>query len=77
MKKYLKIIFLVGAFASACYWHSIKDIRQSDSLILQNIEALAENEFPLGGIDCIADGSVDCPIGHIKVKYVIQGYSLR
>lgn len=77
MKQHLKIILLVGAFASVCYWRSIKDTSKPDSLILQNIEALAENEYPSVNTECIGNGSVDCPIGNIKVKYVIEGYSLR
>lgn len=77
MKQHLKIILLVGVFASICYWHSIKDTSKPDSLILQNIEALAENEYPSGNAICIGTGSVDCPIDHRNVEFVIEGYSLR
>lgn len=77
MKHYLKIVILASAFASICYWNSIKGTRQSNSFILQNIEALADNEYPLVSTQCIGDGSVDCPINSFKVKYVIEGYNLR
>lgn len=76
MKHYLKIVLLTGA-TFVCYWNSIKSTKQLDSLILQNIEALAENEYPSGYIDCTGNGSADCPINRFKVKYVIEGYNLQ
>lgn len=77
MKSYLKIVVLAAMFASVCYWNSNKTAGRAASLVLQNIEALADNEFPSGNIGCFSSGSVDCPIGQYKVKYVIQGYSLK
>lgn len=47
------------------------------SLILQNVEALADDEFSSDNMDCIGSGSLDCPSYHNKVKYVIQGHSLE
>lgn len=75
-KPYVKIVILVGMFASVCYWNSIKTTEQPGVLVLQNIEALAGNENFPAGTDCIGSGSVDCPINSCKVKYVIEGYSL-
>lgn len=75
MKNYLKVILLVGAFVSICYWSSVEISRQSSSLVLLNIEALANNESSMN-TDCVGIGSVDCPINHAKVEYVMQGYSL-
>ncbi|MEG0198506.1 MAG: NVEALA domain-containing protein [Acinetobacter sp.] len=46
--------------------------QKTASLILQNVEALAENEN-LPNIACVGNGSVDCPFGNIKVEYVVQG----
>ena len=43
---------------------------QDDILLLNNIEALANNEGGTGG-KCILSGSVDCPISHIKV-YIVR-----
>lgn len=77
MKTYLKIVILAVAVASVCYWNSNKTTGQAVSLALQNIEALADSEFPSGNSDCIGSGSLDCPMEHLKVKYVIQGHSLE
>ena len=41
-----------------------------EDLLLENIEALADNETSHGG--CLGSGSVDCPIGNIKVHMVIH-----
>jgi len=41
-----------------------------DSLMLENIEALASGE-EAELINCIGSGSVDCPIDHVKV-YLVQ-----
>lgn len=77
MKHYLKIVIVAGIFASVCYWNSINTTEQVKSLVLQNVEALADDEFPSGNIDCFGSGSLDCPSYHNKVKYVIRGYSLE
>lgn len=56
---------------------------KSSSLLLENIEALAANEDGAddgeveGGITyCVGVGSLDCPLTHDKVKYVVMGHSL-
>lgn len=53
------------------------------SLLLENIEALAadedgsdDGEVVGGKIRCIDVGSLDCPLTHEKVKYIVRGYSL-
>lgn len=76
MKTYLKIIVVAGIFASICYWNSINVTGRAESLIMQNVEALADNEFPSGNQACLGSGSLNCPIGNYKVKYIIQGRSL-
>lgn len=77
MKPYLKIAVVASMFASVCYWNSINTTEQVKSLVLQNVEALANGEFPSGNIECFGSGSVDCPFNHYKVKYVIQERSLE
>lgn len=56
---------------------------KSSSLLLENIEALAadedgtdDGEVEGGKTYCVGVGSLDCPLTHDKVKYVIKGYSL-
>lgn len=46
MKPYLKIVVVTSMFASVCYWNSIKTPETMKSLILQNVEALADDEAP-------------------------------
>lgn len=77
MKHYLKMAVVVGLFISVCYWNSIKTPENVKSLVLQNVEALADDEFPSSQTGCSGTGSLDCPSYHNKVKYVIRGYSLE
>lgn len=77
MKHYLKIAVVAGLFVSVCYWNSINTTEQVKSLVLQNVEALANDEFPSGNMECIGAGSLSCPVEHSKVKYIIQGHSLE
>ena len=37
--------------------------------------AIAGSEH-VTNLGCLGDGSVDCPINHIKVEHVVQGFSL-
>lgn len=69
-KPYVKIVILVGMFASVCYWNSIKTTEQLGVLALQNIEALAGNESTSASTSCFGSGSVDCPINSCKMKKV-------
>lgn len=69
-----------SSYSSYCYssmghWMPVKQVRDLNSLSLQNVEALASGETPIY-TSCIGTGSVDCPIQHDKVKYVSQGFSL-
>lgn len=47
-----------------------------NTLLNYNIEALAAGEGSSVS-RCFGSGSVDCPVIHTKVKYVVQGYSLE
>ena len=73
MKNYMKLIF--GLIVLIGYWPTVKTPKRVNSLFLQNVEALAGGEH-VTNLGCLGDGSVDCPINHIKVEYVVQGFSL-
>ena len=40
------------------------------NLMLENVEALAAGES--GGGYCWGSGSVDCPLTHVKVRFVVE-----
>ena len=71
----MKLIFGLGLIALVGYWPAAKTPKRVNSLFLQNVEALAGSEH-VTNLGCLGDGSVDCPINHIKVEYVVQGFSL-
>lgn len=78
MKNYLKLTFglvVITLLVGSWHYNSVKADSQIPSLVLQNIEALAEDESSMN-VDCIGIGSVDCPGTKLKVKYVISGYGL-
>lgn len=76
MKNYLKVILPVAAVAaSILFFNTEKPSSHMSDLLLQNVEALAENEKPVN-VECGGTGSVDCPINGVKVKYVFQKLSL-
>ena len=73
MKNHFKLAFGIVLFFSVVYWSIIENSqRKFASLVLQNIEALADNEHVIKP-HCLDVGSVDCPIGNVKVGYVIYG----
>ncbi|MEG1007936.1 MAG: NVEALA domain-containing protein [Bacteroides sp.] len=77
MKTFLKVtFFLIAAVSLSCFcghWNSVVESYNLSTVLLQNVEALANGETP-SQIVCISSGSVDCPIMSDKVKYVSQGY---
>lgn len=76
MKKNLvmKSILVLCVIAAICYCN-LPQKTQESSVILMNIEALAADEN-IKPMYCILKGTVDCPINHEKVKYVLSGYGL-
>ena len=71
-KKILFIALFLAAVAASFQW-SVEH-ENLDSLMLENIEALASGEGHVS-IDCLGSGSVDCPISHVKVYLVSEsGY---
>ena len=73
-----RLKFLIAlAVLSGGYWsYNHKEGKeQNDTLMLQNIEALAEGEYPVDYF-CYGSGSVRCPDG-TDVKYYIDNYRLE
>ena len=65
---------VVIATALGGYFYNKQDCAQMSSLLLENIEALADPET--SGVFCVGTGSVDCPINHKKVFLYRAPYSL-
>ena len=79
MKKgiFTALLFTVIVALYSLYLANGKCVYKSNisSLLLENIEALAADED--GSDDGEIDvGSLDCPLTHEKVKYIVRGYSL-
>lgn len=51
--------------------------KQVSSLLLYNVEALANSSEHADRGYCFGTGSVDCPVSHHKVEYVFSGYSIE
>lgn len=68
MKKKILFVALFLVATVASFQMGTKHERW-DSLMLENIEALASGE---GGMEyrCVGTGSVDCPYNHVKVYFV-------
>lgn len=68
MKKKILFVALFLVATVASFQMGTKHERW-DSLMLENIEALASGE---GGVryECVGFGSVDCPHNHVKVYIV-------
>lgn len=76
MKKYLKFGVLSFVVLVAIFFCRKAEHNQLQNVILlNNVEALAAGESPM--TKCIGSGSVDCPIYHVKVKYVFEPFILE
>ena len=69
------IVAVVATFAGYNIYQSQRVESIMSDLTMANVEALAGGEH-VTNLGCLGDGSVDCPINHIKVEYVVQGFSL-
>lgn len=74
MKKKVFVIFLSVVMCVTTFL-SLKSGKKMNDLLLANVEALAYNEGSVP-TDCVGSGSVECPGMHVKVKYIITGWSL-
>lgn len=78
-KKRMRIVFLllcVCAFGTFIGSQVMKTSTAVDGVLLQNVEALASAESNLPTY-CEFSGDCTCPIGGIKVKYVIERYNVE
>ena len=75
MQKYFLIVCvcLLGAFTC---WKSMSSDFVSDDLFLENVEALADEEY-IVPIHCEGSGELTCPKIGRKVRDVFQGLSLQ
>ena len=73
MKKKMSKLLFIGVILIAAYCSLIKEKSAIETLLLDNIEALASGE---GGnfYWCAGSGSIDCH-GH-KVEYMVGGLNL-
>ena len=75
MKKKIFFIGLVLVAVAASFQFNSKS-ENLECLMLENIEALASGES--GKVySCVGAGSVDCPIAHSKVRYVVTAYGFE
>ncbi|RGV58170.1 hypothetical protein DWW10_00575 [Bacteroides intestinalis] len=74
MKKILVFIVVI-AIAMGGYVYKKQSTARMSSLLLENIEALADPET--GHRFCFGTGSVDCPFNHVKVYTYASPYSLH
>lgn len=77
MKKKVLFIGLFLIAVVAVSFQSYSEKNKLGDLILENIDALASDSEWGGNVECWGSGSVDCPITHVKVKFVVEGYSLE
>lgn len=73
---------IIASYSLYLVYNRCTHTSEISSLLLDNIEALAADEDGTdngevegGRIRCIGVGSMDCPVSHDKVKYIIEGYS--
>ncbi len=72
MKKKILFAGMVLAVMGVTAFHFNRKDKGFESLMLENMEALAAGEVG-ETVRCIGYGSVDCPLGHIKV-YLVSFY---
>lgn len=56
--------------------HRSQSNHKGNELLLMNVEALATGESNVP-ITCVGSGCVICPRYGVKVKYVVEGWSLE
>ena len=73
MKKILVFMGVVAIVIGGHVYSKQSSVKMS-SLMLENIEALADSETD--GVHCFGKGLVDCPLNHDKVYMYDAPYSL-
>lgn len=75
MKKYLKFgVLSFVVLVSIFFCKKAEHNKLQNVILLNNVEALAADESPM--TRCVGAGSVDCPLNHVKVKYVFELFIL-
>lgn len=74
MRKGFLILF-VAVLSSVILFRGKENLVMSNDVLLENVEALADNEGSLP-MDCQMTGNVTCPRNGVKVEYVYENYSL-
>ena len=76
MQKFLLIVCvcLLGAFTC---WKSMSSDFVSDDLFLENVEALADEEYLPPLTLCEGSGNFSCPGTGVRVAVVYEGLSLQ
>lgn len=74
MKKLIVFIFFLCVVAVLATKKLHKE--KMSPLLLNNIEAIASDESS-SNVRCFGTGSVDCPVGNVKVERIVSGYSLE
>lgn len=77
MQKFILILF-VGVLGIFVANQMEKTPVGTNDVVLENVEALADNEYSGGdySIKCVMEGDTECPHNGWRVKYVIEGLSL-
>lgn len=75
MKKFIVVAFLMVLMISMYVVKTTKS--QADSLLLNNVEAIAAEEWDGRPTRCIGTGKIYCPVTHDYVEIVVSGYSLE
>lgn len=73
-----KLVAISFLLIIAVFIYSYSNLKRTElnNLLLENIEALAGGEYD-ATTQCLGSGSVDCPHSDVKVKYIMEGYSLE
>ncbi|MCD8184477.1 MAG: NVEALA domain-containing protein [Bacteroides sp.] len=71
MRKKILFLGLVLIAMAAISFQSYSKRGNLGNLILENIDALASEEWG-NYVRCIGSGSLDCPVNHVKVDWIIS-----
>lgn len=75
MRRKIMLLLVAAACIGSVVANRDGQVKAENDILLQNVEALADFEIPPVMTHCIDEGSVDCPIAKVKVKYVMSGWN--